>query len=574
MVENNKYDPGESKSRIRLILCFVIVLGLVSIGRLFYLQVMKHDYYVAIAATQHWAVDRIPADRGTIFVKDRVTNELYPLAGNQTLNFVAATPIEVENKGEAAKRLAPVINLEEAKILELLERNHTYVVLKHGLSFEASEKVESFNIKGIHTAEEGVRYYPEGILASQLLGFVNDEGVGNYGLEQQFDKILSGTPGLYNAEIDPSGKKIVFGDDVSREPVNGSNLVLTINRDVQKKAEELLAIQVQKFKAEGGSIIVMNPETGEILAMANNPTYDPSKFQEVTDYRLFKNASVQNLYEPGSIFKVITMAIGLDTDAVEPDTKYEDKGQLVLDGHKIMNSDRKTNGWQTMTQVLEKSLNTGTTFVMQLVGKNKFYQYLVDRFSFGKKTGIEQPNEAEGSVPTPEEVNDHTYATVSFGQSLSATPIQMISTFAAVANGGKLIQPHLVAEINSPEGGKTVTDTRPLKEIISEEAAAQVRQMMVSVVQNGHGKQAGVKGYNIGGKTGTAQVPLANGKGYDPSRNIGSFIGFGPAENPHFVVLAKIDSPKGVAWAESTAAPVVGQMFDYLFKYYQIAPTN
>lgn len=570
----NTYDPKESHKRIGYIRWGILLIGLLAIGRLFYLQVINHDFYVAMAATQHWAVDKIPAKRGNIYVEDHITGELYPLAGRQTLNLVAAMPKEVKDKKEAARRLSPVIGTEESKIADALENNHTYVVLGHGLSFEAAEKVRAFGLEGIQVHEEEARYYPEGSLASQLLGFVNDDGEGKYGLEEEFDDILSGTPGIYNAEIDPTGKKIVFGEDVSKEPIHGSSLVLTINRDVQKKAEELLGSQVQKFKAEGGSIIVMDPDNGEVIAMANNPTYDPSHIRTNTNYGLYKNACVQDLYEPGSIFKVITMAIGLDSDVVEPDSEYEDKGQVVLDGHKIMNSDRKTNGVQTMTQVLEKSLNTGTTYVMQLVGKNDFYKYLVDHFNLGKKTGIEQPNEAEGTIPGPAEVNDHTYATMSFGQSLSTTPIQMASAFAAVANGGKLVRPHLISETISPEGNKTATDNRPLKEIISEEVAAQLREMMVSVVKNGHGKQAGVKGYNIGGKTGTAQVPLKDGSGYDPSRNIGSFIGFGPAESPRFVVLAKIDSPHGVAWAESTAAPVVGSMFDFLFKYYQIPPTQ
>ena len=574
MIEREKYDPAESISRIKFILWVVLILGFIGIGRLFYLQVVRHEYYVAAAATQHWAQDEIPADRGKIYVRDEISGELYPLADNQTLNLVFASPVEIEDKAAAAKRLAPVIGVEESKILELIENNHTYVVLQHDLSYEIAEKVKSFNIKGIHITPEGARFYPEATLASQILGFVNAEGVGNYGLEQQYDEQLSGIPGLYKAEIDPSGKRIVFGENVSKEPVDGSDLVLTLNRDVQKKSEELLAAQVEKYKAKGGSIIVMNPTNGEILAMANNPTYDPSKYQEVRDYNLYKNAAVQDLFEPGSIFKVITMAIGLDTDKIEPDTEYEDTGKIVLDGNKIMNSDRKTNGWQTMTQVLEKSLNTGTTFVMQQVGKTTFYDYLANKFNFGKKTGIEQPNEGEGTVLTPEEVNDHTYATMSFGQSISTTPIQMITAFSAAANGGKLVQPHLVSEVVSPEGEKTVTDSRPLKEIISEEAAAQLRQMMVSVVKNGHGKQAAVKGYDIAGKTGTAQVPLKDGSGYDPNSNIGSFIGFGPAESARFVVLVKIDSPKGVAWAETTAAPVVGQMLDFLFKYYQIPPTQ
>lgn len=268
------------------------------------------------------------------------------------------------------------------------------------------------------------------------------------------------------------------------------------------------------------------------------------------------------------------MAIGLDAEKIEPDTTFKDTGKIVLDGYKIMNSDRLAHGVQTMTQVLEKSLNTGTTFVMQAVGKTDFYKYLVNKFKFNQKTGIEQPNEGEGRVYSPDEVNDHTYATMSFGQSISTTPIQIITSFAAVANGGKLVKPHLVAEVVSPEGDKTVTDNRPIEDILAEDTAAKLRQMMVSVVKNGHGKQAAVKGYDIAGKTGTAQVPLKNGGGYDPSRNIGSFVGFGPAESARFVVLAKIDSPKGIPWAEMTAAPIVGEMLDFLFKYYQIPPTK
>lgn len=574
MVERRNIDPNESRARIKFLLSAVVLLCLIAIGRLFYLQVIRHEYYAEAASSQHWAQDVIQAKRGKIYVKDDMTGGLYPLADNQTLNLVFASPVEMEDKKEAAKRLAPVIGVSESKILELIENNHTYVVLKHGLKYEIAEKVKSFEIKGIYTSGETSRYYPEGQLASQILGFVNGEGTGTYGLEQYFDKELAGTPGLYKAEIDPSGRRIAFGSSVGKEAVDGSDLVLTINRDVQSKAEDLLDAQVKKFRAEGGSIIVMNPENGEIVAMANAPTYDPNKYESVKDYNLFKNSATSDLFEPGSVFKVITMAAGLDTGKVEPDTEYKDTGKVVLDGNKIMNSDRLAHGIQTMTQVLEKSLNTGTTFVMQKVGKSEFYKYLVDKFNFDKKTGIEQPNEAEGRVYSPDEVNDHTYATMSFGQSISVTPIQMVTAFAAVANGGKLVKPHLVAETISPDGEKTVTDNRPLGEILSPEAAAKLRQMMVSVVVNGHGKQAAVKGYDIAGKTGTAQVPRKDGSGYDPYRNIGSFIGFGPSESARYVVMAKIDSPKGVPWAESTAAPIVGEMLDFLFKYYQIPPTN
>ncbi len=573
MTEKGQVDIRKSTKRIRFVLMTLVLCGLVGFGRLFYLQIIQHSYYVEAAMSQHWAQDTIQPKRGKIFVRDDMAGGLYPLADNETLNLVFAAPEEIKNKEEAAKRLSAVIEgTEESKILSLLVNNHTYVVLGRRLSYEAAEKIRAFNISGIYITPESVRYYPEGKLASQLLGYVDLSGEGKYGLEQYFNEELSGSPGQYKAEIDPTGKKISFGDTILKEAVNGIDLVLTINRDVQTEAEKIIGQTVKKFSAENGSIIVMNPENGEILAMANAPSFNPNEYQSVRDYGLFKNSAVSDLFEPGSIFKVVTMACGLDTGKIEPDTRYEDTGKIVLDGNKIMNSDKKANGWQTMTQVLEKSLNTGTTFIMQQIGKSVFYDYLTHKFNFGTKTGIEQPLEGEGRVYTPEEVNDHTYATMSFGQSITVTPLQMITSFAAVANGGKLVKPHLVAEMIYPNGDKAVTDNRPIREIISPEAATKLKQMMVSVVENGHGKQAGVKGYNIAGKTGTAQIPREDGRGYYANKNIGSFIGFGPAESPRFVVLVKVDAPKGIPWAETSAAPAVSNMLDFLFKYYKIPP--
>lgn len=575
MREKDPQDLGASVGRIRFVLSVIIILTLVGIGRLFYLQVICHERYAEAAVSQHWAQDVVQPERGAIYVKDDMAGGLYPLADNESLDLVFASPEEVEDKGETAKRLAAVIpDADEAKIKSLLENNHTYVVLGRHLSYDSSEKIKSFELKGIYLSSEMVRYYPEKTLAAQLLGYVDAEGVGRYGLEEYFNDELSGEPGLYKAEIDPFGRRIAFGESILKEPVDGTDLVLTINRDVQTEAEKLLSTTVKKFHAEGGSIIVMNPENGEIVAMANSPTYDPNEYTEVKDYSLFKNASVMNLFEPGSIFKVITAAVGLDTGKIEPDTEYTDTGSVTLDGHKIMNSDRRANGVQTMTQVLEKSLNTGTAFILDQVGKINFFEYLTDKFNFGSRLGIEQSLEGEGRVYSPDEVNDHTYATMTFGQSITATPLQMITAFASVANGGMLVRPHLVAEKIYPDGSTETSDNRPIKEILSTEATAKLKKMMVAVVKNGHGKQAGVEGYEIAGKTGTAQVPREDGNGYYTNKNIGSFIGFGPAESPRFVVLAKIDTPKGVPWAETTAAPIVGEMLDFLFKYYQIPPTE
>lgn len=574
MVEKENYGFGLQKGRIKVILSFFFIFGLVISGRLFYLQVVKYDYYVKIAATQHWANDVIQAKRGKIYVKDDMTGGLYPLADNQTLKLVFAAPEEIEDKGETARRLAPVLSEDEGKLKELFEKNHTYIPLKHQVAYEVSKKVEELNLAGIGTSDEQVRTYAEGTLASQLLGYVDTEGGGNYGLEQYFNNELAGTPGLYKAEIDTAGKRIAFGNNVLVDPKDGTDIVLTVNRDVQNEAEKLLRAQVEKYKAENGSLVVMNPDNGEIVAMANYPTYDPNKYKEVKDYQLFRNSSVQDEFEPGSIFKVITMAAGLDTKKVEPDTKYDDKGVVELNGYKIYNSTKKAWGLVDMTFVIQESLNTGVIYVLNQIGKDTFYSYL-QKFGFGIQTGIEQPSEGTGKVVAPAETNDHGYATMTFGQNITVTPIQMITSFAVIANGGKLVKPHLVMEKIFENGKKEVTDSRPIKEVITAEAAAKQKEMMVNQVVRGHGKQASVKGYKIAGKTGTAQVARKDGKpGYDPKRNIGSFVGFGPADSPRFVVLAKIDSPKGIPWAESSAAPLVGNMLDFLFKYYQIPPTE
>lgn len=573
MVEREYHDLTQQKSRIKIILVFVVIFGAIIVLRLFWLQVIKHNYYIKIAADQHWARDVIQAKRGKIYVKDDTTGGLYPLAENQTLELAFAAPEEIADKNEAAKKLALILSMEEGKIKELFEKNHTYVPLKHKLTHEESEKVKDLNMRGIGLAPEQWRYWPEGQLASQLLGFVDAEGNGKYGLEQYYEEELKGEPGLYKAEIDTKGTRIAFGNNVLVPPKDGTSLVLSINRDVQMQAEKIIEQSVKKFSAENGSIIVMNPDNGEIIAMANAPTYDLNKYSEVKDYKVFRNSSVTDEYEPGSIFKVITMAAGLDTKKVEPDTKYEDSGSVELNGHKIMNSDKKAHGWQTMTFVLQESLNTGVIFVLNQIGKPVFYDYM-KRFGFGVMTGIEQSSEEAGKVAAPDEVNDHTYATMTFGQSVSTTAIQMITSFAAVANGGKLVKPHLITEKLSADGKKEEVDNRPIREVISPETAAKERQMMVNVVEKGHGYQAKVKGYKVAGKTGTAQVPRKDGRGYDPAKNIGSFIGFGPADSPRFIVMAKVDYPKGIPWAESSAAPAVGQMLDFLFKYYQISPTE
>ena len=324
-----------------------------------------------------------------------------------------------------------------------------------------------------------------------------------------------------------------------------------------------------KYGADGGSVIIMEPKTGAILAMCSNPDYDGNEYQKVKDIKVFTNPAVFSQYEPGSIFKVLTMAMALDQEKITPQTTYDDTGQVKIADRTMENSDHKANGAQTMTQVLEKSLNTGAIFVMRKIGPDLFADY-VKEFGFGEKTGLELTGESKGDIKNlmTKPVHELYAATASFGQGLSVTPIQMVSVFSAIANNGILMKPYLVKEIIKPDGAKIETSPKVIRRVISEKAATILGGMMVNVVENGHGKKAAVKGYYVGGKTGTAQV--AKKGGYEDNINIGSFGGFAPIDDPKFVMLVRIDRPRNVEWAESSAAPLFGQLAEYMLNYWQI----
>lgn len=566
------HNAVSQKRRISFVIVLFVLIFSSILARMFYLQVVKHDYYYKLASMQHSSKDTIPAKRGKIYAYDTLSDTPYPLATNQSLDMVYIAPKEVKDKDQVANELAGVLGMDAKDILTMINNGSTYVPVKHKLTKEQSDAVKAKNLSGVGLSEESWRYYPEGPFASSVLGFVNAEGVGNYGLEESLNEQLTGLPGQYKADTDSSGVRIAFGNNVLKPAVDGGDVYLTVDRYVQKKAEDLLADTIKQFSAPSGSVIVMEPKTGKIIAMANAPSFDPNKFGEVKDYEQFKNRAITDTYEPGSIFKVITMAAGLDNGTITPDTKYEDTGSVILNGNKIMNSDKKAHGVCTMTYVLEQSLNTGTTWLEQHLGKDKFYQY-IRKFNFGSLSGIDLPGEVAGYVNKPSQLNDHGYATMSFGQSISTTPIQMIDAFAAVANKGKIMRPYIVDHIVNSKGEKIETKPSEIGQVISEKAAADLTKMMVSVVENGHGKQAKVMGFKVAGKTGTAQVVGKNG-GYLDGKNIGSFIGFAPSDDARFVVLAKVDEPQNVAWAESTAAPIVGSMLDFLTKYYQVPPTE
>jgi cell division protein FtsI/penicillin-binding protein 2 len=552
-----------------------LFLFIVLVVRVAVLQLPAISQATGLAAGARSGFSEQPV-RGEIKIVDKLSPEPTPLATNIDATLVYAVPKDITNPVQTARLLAPVLAMDEAALLaKFSDRTKVYVPLKRKLLEKDQKAITELGLTGIAFDTERIRFYPERQFLSNVVGFLgyrSDSGndkVGVYGLERRYDDILSGQ--VLSSSI--ASKNWFFNRASGGATIeNGSQLILTVDRSVQLQAEQILAKAVSDNLAEGGCIVVMDPSTGAILAMASNPTFDPNEYNKMTDQSVFSNSCTSSSYEPGSVFKAVTMAAGLEAGAITPDTTYNDTGQVVVDGYTIKNSDGKGHGIQTMTQVLEESLNTGVIFVKTKIGNQTFLDF-VRKFGFGVATGIDLP-EAVGSTKNLDSNIEVNFDTASFGQGVLVTPLQMVRAYAAIANGGKLPTPYVVASRVSPEG-KTI-DTKPTfsGQIISPKTAATLSAMLVSVVEHGHGKRAGVNGYYVAGKTGTAQVAKKQGGGYDPDNNIGTFVGFAPVENPKFVMLVRVNHPRTVKFAESTAAPAWGQLAQFLLSYYNIPPTR
>ena len=530
-----------------MVLIFVFVsLGLLIWGRFFYLTVIRHDYYLAKAKNISDNSGAIP--RGSIFLTDK-DNVPYAVALNKEFPLVYAVPVKVKDPANLAKKLVPILELDEQLLFQKLSKpNDPYEILKKKVSDNTINAIKALEEPALGIDDETLRYYPEGLYLSQVIGFLgfNKDGqAGQYGLEEYYDKDLSGL-------------------------ISSADLVLTIDSAIQAQAGTLLAAAVKKWQANSGSIVVMNPKSGDILAMASSPDFDANNYFVVLDKNIFVNPVTLKRYEPGSVFKPITMAIGIETNAVTPETEYYNTGSIKINDKTISNSlPNEVLGWQTMTTVLEQSLNTGAIFVEQKVPKDIFLKYLKD-FGINSKTGIDV-NEVSGDLSGLSSMRDVNFATASFGQGVALTPIELLRALSAIANGGKLVRLHLVAKIVSRNGETYGTKNDPQPQIISSETSAKLINMLVNAVENGSGRRAQVKGYTVAGKTGTAQVPDLKNGGY-LDEYIHTFVGFAPAYDPKFIALIKLDNPKGVRFAESTTVPVFHDLAQFIFSYLAIPP--
>lgn len=565
-------------SRIIIVGIIFFIFWLIIIGRLIQLQIISYQQYRTQAEGIRVFNQEEEAERGEIFVEEK--NEQVPVAMNIYYYNLIATPNNIENPKETVEKIFETLNLpfnqEDEKFQEALIKaskdNDWYEILFKKLNQSEVEKIKKLSLDGIYFEKETERFYPEQKDLSHLLGFYGyqgDERVGRYGIEEYYDNLLSGKEGLVKGEMARTGALIPTAENIIKDPQDGSDIILTIDRTVQNKACEIINETVQKYKAAGGTVLVVNPKTGEIIALCNLPNFDPNDYRKVNNPRVYTNGAVSYQYEPGSVFKVITFAAAIEDGKIKPETPFEDKGVVKVDNYNIRNAANKVYGKINMKTVLEKSINTGAVFAAQQVGISRF-SYWAKKFGFGQKTNIDLSGEVKGDISNLSRKSDIYLATASFGQGIAVTPIQMVMSFAVVANQGILMKPYLVKEIISLDH-TFKNEPEEVDQVISPATASMVRDLMISAVDNGWGKRAGVSGYWVAGKTGTAEVPEL--KGYQ-NETIHSFIGFAPADNPRFVALVKLDNPQTSLYSDQTVTPAFGQLADFLLKYYQIPPTR
>lgn len=759
--------PKFALNRITFLLIGAAAFTAVLVIRLFYLQVVMHDYYKNVAAKEHYGYVELPARRGEIVITDYHSNEEFPIATNITLELLYADPALVEypekiteslaelifNKetarendntriSEAAKKLppsategqrlepsspqstdtanlltpktdeelfadfkaemttkissklrpeillaedldqdtinkinsykvtgievkgtnlyayppqitstqaaanhlAPILETPTKKLETILAGKNRYVILAKKLDPEISTKIKDLMkkdeegiFKGIGMNEEYFRYYPEGTLAANAIGYVDQEGYGTYGIENAFNTELQGKKGALQTQKDSIGRQVIVGESVIEPAVDGADIVLTLDRSIQMYAEKVLSKDLQEFRADSGQVMIMDPNTGYVIALASAPTFNPNKYSEVykkvyinltpedianlvpsktehlyyfyrnkdindfyyifeetneegqTEYyryenyvgpEAYQNKPVALPYEPGSVFKPLVMSAAIDDKDLTPNSTFNDSGPIGVDWNKhkgdydyfIHNSlDNYYGPGTSMTDVLEKSLNTGMTFVAKTIGPALMYNYIT-KYGFGERTDIEFANESAGYIEYYDLWTESELATHAFGQGITITLAQLTNAFCALANGGVLFQPHIIKEIRDDDGTVTTTEPTEIRRVISEETSSKLTAMLVSVVENGLEKKSKVADHYVAGKTGTAQTYKHGVAIKGVGTTIGSFCGYAPIDKPKFVMCVKYDHPRSNEWGGNTAAVTFAGIAEYLFDYYNIPP--
>lgn len=561
------------QKRMKWIILFFLAAAVALGVRLFLMTIVHHGDYARLAARQQGVSQEILSRRGGIFTQDKEGQRI-PLALNRTFHVLVAVPDAIDDKKAFAHTLADYFHLDEEDVLQKLSKeDDPYEVIARRISPESAAGFDVKRFPGISFEEESRRVYPNGAMASHVIGFVgveSDTESGRYGLERMYDRDLGGANGILEGIRDIGGFWVALGRRIVSPPTNGSSLVLTIDYNIQRKAEEVLGSVRRKWDASSAALVVLDPATGRILASAGDPGFDPNAFSKEKNFGVFLNPMLEKTYEPGSVMKPITMASGIEERVVRPETTYTDTGALRFGSYVIRNFDEKAYGVQTMTQVLEKSLNTGAVFVAERLGRDRQRAYL-EKFGFGEKTGVDLPGEVVGNISNLDSGRDIDFAAASFGQGISVTPLQMATAMAVIANGGKLRKPYIVESVMDDSGNKSVTGPQMGRQVISSSTAETVTKMLVSAVRAGFENRAGVKGYFVAGKTGTAQISKAGGGGYSDAVTH-TFVGYAPAFNPRFLILLQLNEPKGNRFAANTLASPFHDLAEFILNYYEVPP--
>ena len=554
-----------TKYRIYTVMAVLCAAGLVLVGQLVRWQIIEHPHFSALAEAEHRDELVIPPHRGEI--RDR-TGHL--LAADVVLYDISVSPKIISDPQKSADRLSRLLNVPRDELLQVMTSDKLWVPIAYDVSQSVGETLAEWDIVGVTAEARTRRVYPEESMAAHILGFVNDNGNGFYGVEGYYHNLLRGNPGLQAGERSPFGDMIPLGVSRYVPPVRGATIYLTIDRNVQFLIERELVEAVRGYGALRGSVVVLDPKTGALLGAASYPAYNPNNYA-TSDERLFFDPVISEQYEPGSVFKMITMAAGLDANVVAPSSGVYDGGSIEVGGRIFYNWDRQGHGNVDMIDVLAQSLNVGIAQVALRLGKDRFYTY-VKRFGFGRLTEVDLGSEGPGTLKTPKNADWHAsdLGANSFGQGIAVTPLQMAVAVGAIANEGQLMKPYVVERIVSSDQDILVSPT-VARRAISKETAQTLTNMLVEALDRAEA-EARVPGYQVAGKTGTAEIPIPGG--YHPSLTLTSFAGYLPADDPQVVVLVIIDRPTVSRWGSKTAAPTFKRIAEQLVILLDIPPDN
>lgn len=556
--------------RLRALLIVFSLSVFLVIGKLFYWQILQGDRLSALANSQYLSEEEITAPRGLFLTSDN-----YPLVQNTQAYLTYGFLKDLKNPlQEIANAFEKVLGIESKIILDKLERKDTsWVPLARKVDRFKKTEIEKLNFPGIGFEEELKREYPEGSMSAHLLGFVGKDSIGKdkgyFGLEGFYNRELTGRPGILKMEKDASGRPILIGTSSQEEKISGRTLKLFLDRQIQFITENKLKEALIKYGAKSGNVVIMDPYTGGIIAMASYPSYDPDNYFQYPNV-YYPNPVITESFEPGSIFKVIMMAAAINEQAVKPDDRCSQcDGARTIGEYTIKTYNDKYHPNLTMPEILLYSDNVGMVYVADKLGKEKELAY-IKNFGFGDTTGIDLEEESTPPLRKDEDWAPIDFATASFGQSIAVTPIQMITATSAIANGGNIIVPRVVEQILT-EDKSVSTPLKTKRQVIKESTAKIITEMMVNAVENGEAAGFKLPGYRVAGKTGTAQIPIAGY--YDEKKTIASFVGFAPADKPRFVMLVSLREPSVSQWGSRTAAPLWFDIAKEIFLMWKIPPT-